>query len=286
MTVLVEIGWWHGVPADMLDRAVASVLAQTHSDLRLVVIGDGDPPPVSATDDRLTVYTLPENRGPYFAQAVAIAASPFEWYATLGADDWLEPDHLEHLLAHRATAVMPSYIWSGDRRVSWVSECGIVRTDRLRAIGGYNPAERLGQDSLTWRLLHRHGGVVQARKATYHRTIRPDSLTTSPDTGMGSPARLAMRGRNRDVLHATRRMTVDQVRAYREALVPKRIRAEVAEHADWLALAISVARSDFECMACPKHGDGVTPLDHLAVCDDDCFDTHAYWHPRPVAVSA
>lgn len=234
MTVLVTIAYY-GVP-DLIDRAVRSVLAQTHTDLRLLVIGDGEEPPLEVTDDRLAVHVLPKNRGPYFCQAVALAASPHEWYATIGADDWVEPDHLASLLAPRMSAVVPGWVWNDEhRQMAWLSEMGITSTERLRAIGGFNASERMGQDSLNARLLRDHGGLVKIRRATYHRVTRAGSLTTAPATRIGSAARLAVRDRNRAVLAATRRMSIDEVRAYREHLVPKRIRDEVAEQAALVA---------------------------------------------------
>jgi glycosyltransferase involved in cell wall biosynthesis len=235
MTVLVTIAYY-GVP-DLIERAVRSVLAQTHTDLELLVIGDGqEPPALDVADARLHVHTTARNRGPYFCQAVALAASPHEWYATVGADDWVEPDHLERLLAANASAVIPAYIWNDEHREqAWLSETGITATERLRDIGGFNASERIGQDSLNARLLRDHGGILKTRKATYHRVTRDGSLTTAPETGIGSPARLAVRSRNHNVLRATRRMSVPEVRAYREALVPKRIRDEVAAEAERLA---------------------------------------------------
>ena len=221
MTVLVTIAVYR-IPRDLLERAVRSVLAQTHTDLQIVVMGDGEPVDLDVRDERLFVHDFPDNRGPYFRQVVALATSPHEWYATMGADDWLEPEHLETLLAPRGTsASIPTYVWNGERKQrSWLGELGIVKTERLRAIGGYNPAERIGQDSLIWRLLAQQGHIATTRRATYHRTLREGSLTSAPETGIGSPARRAVIARNREILRACRGKSAEWVRQYRAGLVP------------------------------------------------------------------
>lgn len=235
MTTLVCIPYF-GCP-ELVERAVRSVLDQTHRDLQLVVIGDGEPPPVRSRDTRLEVFTLSENRGPYFAQSVALAASPHGWYAPVGADDWIEPDHLETLLATGGTAVVPGVVWfhsnGSVKEHAGLYEVGAFTTQRLREIGGYNPDERIGQDTLMMRILRDVGGLTETTKPTYHRVKRPGSLTTAPETGFGSKARNDMRARNRHVFAAVhkRRRRPDLVRAYRESVVPAQIRDEVSEQA-------------------------------------------------------
>lgn len=240
MTVLVCIAYF-GVP-DLIGRAVRSVLAQTHTDLQLVVIGDGEEPPLDVKDERLEVHTLPYNRGPYFCQAVALAASRHEWYATVGADDWVAPDHLERLLAVRASAAVPTWFYRDEHRqlAGPAPEFGITTTERLRGIGGFNASERIAQDALNVRLLREHGGIVRTRYATYHYTVRDGSLTQAPETRKGSPARVEVHQRNRAILDATRRMGLSEIRAYRQAIIPARIRHEVTEQAQRLSGLVAV----------------------------------------------
>lgn len=235
MTVLVAMPFYG--PQDLLQRGVRSVLAQTHDDLQLLVIGDGQAPEIGAiADRRLVTYTLPENRGPYFAQAVALAANPHQWYAPVGADDWVDPVHLAVLMAAGGSAVVPGVLWfHRGRRVAaheGLYEVGLFETERLRSIGGYNPAERIGQDTLTMRLLRLTGDVRAANIATYHRVRRAGSLTTSPETGHGSTARNAMRARNRAVFaKATELRHAVAIREYRNSLIPREIADAVLHHA-------------------------------------------------------
>ncbi len=64
----------------LLRRAVDSILAQTHRNLTLLVINDGNPTPLwpalaDIDDARLVRFDMDTNRGRYFADGVAIAAT-------------------------------------------------------------------------------------------------------------------------------------------------------------------------------------------------------------------
>jgi glycosyltransferase involved in cell wall biosynthesis len=235
MTTLVCVPYWN-VP-DLIETCVRSILAQTERDIAVLVVGDGEEPPLRIRDSRLDVYTLPENHGPYFAQQVALTASPFPRYAVVGADDWIEPDHLERLHAVGGSAVITGAVWFHDRkgkvRIHEAGyEVGLFDTDRLLELGGHNPAERMGQDTLMVRLLRLTGELRATHHPTYHRVKRDGSLMSSPRTGPGSKARNEMRYRNRLVFAAAQRLrSVDAIREHRLSLVPEEIADEVAEHA-------------------------------------------------------
>ena len=245
MTALVVVPYWN-VPA-LIEKCVRSILAQTDRDIAVLVIGDGQEPHLRVRDSRLDVYTLPENRGPYFAQQVALAASPFPWYSVVGADDWIEPDHLERLRAVGGSAVITGAVWFHDRTGHMKLheagyEVGLFRTGRLRELGGHNPAERMGQDTLMIRLLRMTGELRATHHPTYHRVKRDGSLMASPETGPGSPARNEMRARNRVVFAACQLLRrIERIRAYRESMVPAHIADEVAEHASRLSARLGQA---------------------------------------------
>lgn len=253
MTITVAMPYW-GAP-DYVRRAVRSVLAQTVADVRLVVIGDGEEPPLDGLGtSRLEVYTLPANRGTYFAHQLILSATPDPWYAPVDADDWVDPEHLEQLVAVGRDAVSTGSVWwhagagrtvyrgKPDRPASF--HVGLFATERLRAIGGYNPAERLGQDTVLLRLLARNGGVHRHAPdvPTYHRVKRPGSLTTRPDTGHRSQARIAMKRRNRSLFSQLAQFsTTDDIRFYRGTIVPPAIRDELAIHVERLAARLGQA---------------------------------------------
>lgn len=239
MTVTVALPYYR-VP-DLVERAVRSILSQTHRDLRLLVIGDGDSPPLHVSDSRLEVYCLPENRGTYFALQLALLASPDPWHAPHGADDWTDPMHLENLLALQREAVAMGTCWLEQAghppmvisigREGW--HVGIFASERLKALGGYDPSARLSQDTNVLKLLDMTGGYVRYETAnpTYHITRRADSLTMQRMTGMRSHARAAARVKDRRIRAVCQRLrTVDRMKAYRESLIPAAIASELSEH--------------------------------------------------------
>ena len=261
MTVLVAVPYWR--TPELVERTVRSVLAQTYTDLACVVIGDGEAPPLSIRDDRLIVHTYPVNRGAYFAQDVAIWASPFEWYAPVAADDWIDPDHIERLLAYgrdtcsggvrlhnehycldaahlRCSGTpVPAGFADGARKAY---EVGIYRTSSYHRIGAHNPNERLGQDSLTLRVMRIVGRVEVSDHMTYNRLGRQGSLCTDPATDVRSPARKAMRLRNRDIVARCLKLrTPERIKAYRESLVPAEVRDALAVEVDGLRAKVGQA---------------------------------------------
>lgn len=197
--------------------AVESVLAQTHKDLLLVVLNDGDSPsrawtPLAhVTDARLLRFDLQENRGWPFADAVALAACDAPWFSPHDSDDWSDPRRLERLLAlsdgadvvlqdeavHRANGssilvpVQP-YRPDGVFRHHAV-RAGLYRTEWLRKIGGVHPSFRLGCDTLLTSLAFLAGETRVVRESLYHRVKRAGSLTSARETGMGSPLRRQIR---------------------------------------------------------------------------------------------
>ena len=188
---------------------------------------------------------------------MAIWSSPFEWYAVVASDDWVDPDHLVRMLALDADVACGALWAHGDGDgycgpghddhaacrgvlVRKAYEVGVYRTERYREIGAHNPAERIGQDSLTLKVMRLVGPVGATDYPTYNRRFREGSLCTSPETRNHSPARTQMRVRNREIVaHCERiaRQTPDRtlrarrIRDYRDSLIP----APLAE-----ALAVEV----------------------------------------------
>lgn len=237
MTVTVAMPYY-GCP-DLVERAVRCVLAQTHRDLRVLVIGDGEDPPLSnVMDSRLEVYRLPENHGAYFALQLALRATPDAWFAPFGADDTADPEHIENLLRVAAKdnveAVYAGSVWWGtgyERQRDAAYEVGAYTPSRLLSFGGYNPAERIAQDTLMIHLLRISGTFSYTRQPTYHRVKRPGSLTTATETGLNSPARMAVRQRNLKTYHRCRKLGEPRLmREYREELVPRNVRIALDTH--------------------------------------------------------
>ena len=213
-------------------QAVQSVLAQTHDDLTVVVVNDGDPDPPwklldHIEDPRLVRFDLSENRGRYFADAVVLAAATSPYFAPHDADDWSEPDRLRILLqslreAHAIGAV-GAYLMHYDRARSR-PECrsrvrepladrlqdralhlGLFEVNALRAVGGYYAGFRVGFDTLLLNLLQMTGPIAFVDEPLYHHRVRAGSLTSAPQTGMRSAYRRSVTKQLADLYTEARR---------------------------------------------------------------------------------
>ncbi|MFA9271510.1 MAG: glycosyltransferase family 2 protein [Baekduiaceae bacterium] len=154
-----------------LRLAVRSVLAQTHTDWRLIIVDDGSEQPVTSetlgTDDaRVTVVRHDTARGVARARNAGIAQADTPWVAFLDDDDLWAPGKLARQLADAdrtgatmlfgsATYVTPDGLWIYDRIVApadglgaqlltenVVGEPSTVLVDRelLAQAGGFDPA--------------------------------------------------------------------------------------------------------------------------------------------------
>ena len=245
-----------GVPfvgdARMLSQCVRSLLRQTYTDVRVLVIADGAPARLRVRDSRVHVYRLPRNRGSYFARAVALAATKTSHHGVVDADDWVDPTWAETLLATGADAVQHGarwvekageephvQVWKHARRplatklLHYSSHTGIYRTERLREAGGYSPAYRVGYDSLLSAVLRMLGDVAVVDDPLYHRRLHAASLSHAPDTRIGSPERVRVRAELDTAYRKAYRLRSDpvQVRQIVDGLTPTHLWDEVAHHA-------------------------------------------------------
>jgi hypothetical protein len=112
--VSVVIPTWNR-PELLVQRSIASALAQTHENVEVVVVGDGSPPEVgeavaAVTDDRVVFHNRPI-RGPYYsdplrawlavgtpAANVGLGLARGSWITLLSDDDELMPTHIETIL--------------------------------------------------------------------------------------------------------------------------------------------------------------------------------------------
>jgi len=192
-------------------RAVLCLLTQTHRELTVVVLNDGDPDPpwdvlADISDPRLVRFNLPKNRGPYFALETCLRATKAPYFLIQDADDWSDRRRVASLL-HRmkdqnsdyATSAQAQYRLQPDGRVSFcflkwsrppepsvkpdfehrICHHGLFQTRSLLMIGGYYGGFRVGFDMLVMNLLLMTGRVSHVPEPLYHRVIREDSLSHS-----------------------------------------------------------------------------------------------------------
>ncbi|AZC15153.1 glycosyltransferase [Microbacterium sp. ABRD28] len=84
----------------LMKKAVESVLSQSHTDLRLVVLDDGYPDPeparwfASLSDPRVTYLRNDVNVGANGNYRKALGLVEAEWFVMMGADDVMRPGYL------------------------------------------------------------------------------------------------------------------------------------------------------------------------------------------------
>lgn len=195
-------------------RAVDSILNQTHRDLVLVVTNDGGAHPwnelASITDPRLIRFDITPNRGRYYCDAVALAASPYPFFTVHDSDDWSESTRLQRLVEEIGEAdlacdgftrhglngkvdqVKPQPALAGHRGQRSLAHIGhhrgLWRTESLRFIG-MNPAVRVGWDTYLMQLAAMTLDIRWVDYYGYHQQRRLDSLSQGPVTGINSKLR-------------------------------------------------------------------------------------------------
>ncbi len=91
--------------ADLLERAANSVLAQTETNLELLIVDDCSTDDtwavaqaIAAQDPRVRPIRMPRNGGKPNAMNHATDLAQGEWIAVLDHDDWFAPDRLRRLI--------------------------------------------------------------------------------------------------------------------------------------------------------------------------------------------
>ena len=189
--------------ARLLDRAVASVLAQSEPDWELLVMDDGSTDGTWASlcgwrrlDDRLCCWRH-ANRGQAAARNHMLAQARAPWIVFLDSDDEFEP---RHLARHRAAIEADPNVdlWISPMRVVGsplvpsrddprtlihIDQCVgvgmlVVRRDVLQAVGGFPDLDYAEDSALMAKL---EAAAVRKRRLedrsyVYHRT-HDDSIT-------------------------------------------------------------------------------------------------------------
>ncbi len=99
---------------DLVVRAVRSAIAQTLSDIEIIVVVDGDdgktaPALEAVGDPRLRVFISPDNRGASEARNFGVSKATAPWIALLDDDDEMLPERLavQHRAAEKSSAKYP-----------------------------------------------------------------------------------------------------------------------------------------------------------------------------------
>jgi glycosyltransferase involved in cell wall biosynthesis len=173
--------------ARYIRRAVDSLLTQTHRNLTVVVINDGDPHPPwrqleDISDPRLVRFSLSASYGPYFAHHVVLSATPDSFLLIQDADDWSAPERLSLLLEtlQREAAVFAfSAEWQLRERGHGTLSLDTIRwAEKARAPQSNVPrSPRTAADGRAQRFLFDpYLNDTYVNRASHHALFRRDSL--------------------------------------------------------------------------------------------------------------
>lgn len=191
---------------DLLDRMVASVLAQWHAGWELILVDDASPDPrtrdalARLADPRIRVERLGQNGGISAATNAALGLATGDFVVFLDHDDELTPDCL-HELALCIARKEPDFIysdedkidpdggftqpffkpdWSPDTMMSTMYTCHVmcVRRTTVAVVGGLRSEFDGSQDyDFVLRLVEHTNRIAHIPKVLYHWRIIPASVS-------------------------------------------------------------------------------------------------------------
>ncbi len=191
----------------LIERAVKSVLAQSHANLELMVIDDASSDDtaailaaMAAEDERLRVFSSPANHGTYWSKNWCLTKATGEFVAFHDSDDYSDPDRLRVQMG--ALLADPGLMactcrW---RRVDEADELQLIdgAAERMAAISlmirrapvlekaGFFDTVRIAADTEYIRRLKEifgWKGVRHLRQCLYTGLLRQGSLTTDAGSG-------------------------------------------------------------------------------------------------------
>jgi hypothetical protein len=197
-----------------------SLLSQTRLPDGIVVIDDAsNPPPIEIVEQfpGVTLMAAPDRVGPYRLIQKVIDDTHYWGYLFQDADDWSSCDRLQSLL-HTALATGAELIGTQEIRVHdeaarltgvnypldvnaalatkpghpLLHPTSLVTRDLVQRLGGFATGLRFGGDTEFLLRAVWSAKVLNLPSYSYFRRKRLDSLTTAPETGLESPARLEL----------------------------------------------------------------------------------------------
>lgn len=185
-------------PAALLDAAIESVRSQFYDRWQLCIADDGSTLPetrrvleATASDPRIKLRRLSLNQGIAAATQAALEMAEGQWVALLDQDDLLAPHALLEV-ARAASHPQAILIYSDEDKVdaagtryepffkpdwspelllscNYLNHLTAIRTDVLRAVGGFCPSYEFSQDYDAFlRVTEQPGRVVHIPKVLYH----------------------------------------------------------------------------------------------------------------------
>jgi hypothetical protein len=215
---------------EWLGDSIESILRQTHPLDGIVVIDDGgEDPPIEIVRQfpGVTLLATTQNVGPYHISQAVIEKTRYDAYMFQDADDWSLPQRLERLLAEAERTGAEMVSCQGRRLISLEGEvvplvfpldvnsilefaperhvlmhpASVITRDLVLRAGGYGTGLRFGGDTEFEHRAFFVGRLVNIPTFEYVVRNRDNSLTSSADTGLLSPERMALRERDFQKVH-------------------------------------------------------------------------------------
>ena len=209
-----------------VEKAIASATAQTWSDLEVIVINDGSTDPYTNNIlNKLKNVTVihQNNEGLPSARNAGFASAKGEYVLPLDADDWLEPDAVEHLLTalsknpeasfsfspiilegEASGTLMKSYNYFEQLFFNQLPYCLLIPKRIWRQIGGYSTAMRDGYEDWEFNIrLGRLGffGTV-SEKPVFHYNVSQHGMLLSKSSSLHFKLWTIIQHKNRDAYRA------------------------------------------------------------------------------------
>jgi chondroitin synthase len=193
--------------ARTIERCLRSALAQTHADLRIVIVDGGSNDATVAKveafmDSRVTILRLETPSIPVQRRAGAMECGGCEWFAELDSDDWLEPHAIETMLAmvatkpcamaysmqrvHPASPADPAFIPAhsmiryrpGMLIAAYITrQLQLINMSAYLNIGGHREAFELASDYDLCLRLEEVGSIDQVREVLYNHRVNPAGVS-------------------------------------------------------------------------------------------------------------
>lgn len=236
---------------DTIQRTANSILSQTCENFMLLIIDDASDVPAREAvdpDPRIKFFVTEQNVGRYFIDAVASRANPYRYYMPHDSDDVSVPQRLELLkermhsddldavfnLEHRVNLdgtemIMPSESFHAPvsrKMLHRAHHSALYRTDALLRTGGYHPGFRVSYDTFVINMLKIAAKTGMVEEPLYVRHKTADSLTVSPETGIGTPYRARVRKRLAS-LYMRCLDSPDQTKSIIEGSIAKKTKAQM-----------------------------------------------------------
>lgn len=193
---------------ELVERAVRSVLAQSHSNLELMVIDDASSDDTVARlrslageDERLRIFSSPVNHGTYWSKNWCLALADGDFVAFHDSDDFSDPERLRVQVG--AMMAIPDLAactcrWKrvddegrvlmiDGKRERMAAISLMIRRQRVLEQVGFFDTVRIAADTeFIQRLRQVFGvrGLLHLRQCLYTGLLREGSLTTAPDSGI------------------------------------------------------------------------------------------------------